>query len=365
MKIRLIVIFFILTSVQHLLAQPPKYSNEFLAIGVGGRALGMANSVVASVNDISSTYWNPAGLMHIENNIQLMFMHSNYFSGIAKYDYGALGFKIDENSRAAVSFIRFGVDDIPNTLDLIDEDGNVRYDRISSFSVADNAFIFSYARRMPIEGLEVGGNVKVIRRIVGEFADAWGFGIDVGAQYKLNDWQFAAVGKDITSTFNAWTFYPETFEETFIGTGNEVPENSVEITMPRLLLGAARKFVIKEKISILPEINFDCTFDGKRNVLIKSNTISIDPHLGLEIGYKDFVYVRGGLGQIQDLTDIDGNRYTDFQPNIGIGIQLKYVVIDYAMTSLANRNNGLYSNLFSIKLNINKQPKTNKKINIQ
>ena len=39
----------------------PKYSNEFLSIGVGASALGMSNSVVAGVDDVSSGYWNPVG----------------------------------------------------------------------------------------------------------------------------------------------------------------------------------------------------------------------------------------------------------------------------------------------------------------
>ena len=144
-----------------------KYSNEFLSIGVGARAFGMSHSIVALSDDITSTYWNPAGLVLIPNNLQIGLMHSEYFAGIAKYDYVAGAFKINEQSSFGVSGIRFGVDDIPNTLELIDKDGNIRYDRIKSFSVADYGFLFSYARKAPIEGLRYGGNVKIIRRIAG------------------------------------------------------------------------------------------------------------------------------------------------------------------------------------------------------
>ena len=45
-----------------------KYSNEFLNIGVDASALGMSNAVVASTNDVNSGYWNPAGLVHIEDS---------------------------------------------------------------------------------------------------------------------------------------------------------------------------------------------------------------------------------------------------------------------------------------------------------
>ncbi|MBL7944166.1 MAG: hypothetical protein JNM00_15455, partial [Flavobacteriales bacterium] len=54
----------------------PKYVNEFLNIGVGARALGMSLSQVASVNDITSGYWNPAGLLGIRSDLEVAAMHS-------------------------------------------------------------------------------------------------------------------------------------------------------------------------------------------------------------------------------------------------------------------------------------------------
>ena len=128
-------------------AQAPKYSNEFLSIGSGGRALAMSNSVVSSVFDVSSGYWNPAGLLGVKSNMQLTGMHSEWFAGIAKYDYIAGCAPIDSSSALAVSFIRFGVDNIPDTSELIDADGNLNYDKIKSFSAADYAYLFSYAKK--------------------------------------------------------------------------------------------------------------------------------------------------------------------------------------------------------------------------
>jgi hypothetical protein len=339
-------------------AQAPKYSNEFLAIGVGARALGMGNTGVASVGDVTSGYWNPAGLLSLPREMQVGLMHSEYFAGIAKYDYGAFAKKIDSNSVASFSIIRFGVDDIPNTTELIDAQGNVDYNRITKFSAADYAFIGSYARKMKIEGLRVGGNFKIIRRKVGDFGGAWGFGLDAGAQYDYKQWHLGAVVRDVTSTFNAWSFnLSDEMIQTFALTGNEIPENSVELTLPRLIMGASHKQLIHEKFSIMGELDLDMTFDGKRNTLIKSNLLSIDPHFGFEFGFKDFIFLRTGLCNMQQVTDFAGKKSLNVQPNLGLGIRIKQFTIDYALTDIGDASVALYSNIFSLKFDLDKKPK--------
>ncbi|MFH0892912.1 MAG: PorV/PorQ family protein [Bacteroidota bacterium] len=342
-------------------SQAPKYSNEFLAIGVGARALGMSNANTAIVNDVTSGYWNPAGLFGITSNMQLGLMHSEYFAGIAKYDYGALAAKIDATSTAGLSVIRFGVDDIPDTSELIDSDGNINYDKIKSFSAADYAFIFSYARKIKKlpENLFVGANFKIIHRKVGDFAHAWGFGLDAGAQYSFGKWKFGGMFRDVTSTFNAWSYnLPQSMIDVFQQTGNDIPTNSLEITLPRLSLGAARQFTLSEKFTALACLDFDATFDGKRNTLIRSKAVSLDPKVGFELSYKNFAFLRAGVGNFQNETTIQGGKHLLVMPNAGVGFKIKNILtIDYALTNIGSAAIVPYSNVFSLKLNINRKEK--------
>jgi len=351
----ILIVLVVIASFSTSLAQAPKYSNEFLSVGIGARSLGMANSSIASANDVTAGYWNPAGLIGLEHNLNMSLMHAEYFAGIAKFDYGAVAIKNSDSSAMAFSLIRFGVDDIPNTLDLIDNNGNIRYDRITSFSIADYAFMFSYARKSSIQGLRYGANVKVIRRIAGQFASAWGFGLDAGVQYDRGKWTFGAMGRDITSTFNAWKFNTSTFEETFNLTGNEIPKNGLEITLPKLLLGTAYHFPIYKKIQGMAEVDADLTFDGKRDVLIKSDPISADPHIGLEFNYNKIVFLRMGVGNIQRVPSISGKDEMTFQPNIGIGIHYKRFGLDYALTDIGDQSIALYSNVFSVSYSLDKK----------
>lgn len=356
---RLSIIILFCSMCSFVNAQAPKYSNEFLSIGVGARALGMANSFTAVTDDVTSGFWNPAGLPSIKSNLQLGLMHSEYFAGIAKYDYIGVAAKFDDKSAGSFSFIRFGVDDIPNTTELIDNNGNIDYDRITTFSAADYGFLFSYGRILN-ENISVGGSAKIVHRKVGDFARAWGFGLDAGIKYKLNDWTFAAFGKDITSTFNAWSYtLTDRMKEVFTITGNEIPANSIEITLPKLILATARNIKLSENFKLLADVDLDLTFDGKRNVLVKSSFVSIDPHIGTELNYRDFLFFRAGLGNIQKESDILGKEITSFQPNIGLGIKIKDTFsLDYALTDIGDQSIALYSNIFSLKININRKTAT-------
>src|SRR4026208_326573 len=87
----ILVTLFILISLTSY-SQFRKYSNEFLNIGAGARGLAMGGSQVASVQDGTSGYWNPAGLVGVKNNPELNLMHAEYFAGIGKYDFASAAF---------------------------------------------------------------------------------------------------------------------------------------------------------------------------------------------------------------------------------------------------------------------------------
>jgi hypothetical protein len=258
---------------------------------------------------------------------------------------------LDDRSAVAFSIIRFGVDDILNTTQLIDDQGNIDYSRISLFSTADYGITFSYARALPLDGLNIGVNAKVIRRIIGDFASSWGFGLDVGLQFNKNDWQFGIMVRDITTTFNAWAIDEDKFAEiqgAIEGQNQELPETT-EITIPKLNLGMSRKFIFHYDYALLTEIDLNFRF-APTNDLVSTSFTSFTPALGLEFGYIDMVFIRAGIGNFQNITQLDGNESIGFQPNIGVGFKYKGIQIDYALTDLGDQSAALYSNIFSVTL---------------
>ncbi len=330
-------------------AQIRVYSNEFLNIGVDAASLSMGNSVIANISGVNSGYWNPAGLPFVTKKMEWSLMHANYFSGLAQYDYLGAAFKINDSTALGLSIIRFGVDNIPNTLNLVDANGNVNYDRITYFSIADYAFLFSFGKKLKIKGLSIGGNLKLIYRQQGDFAKAYGFGFDLGTQYVKTKWKFGALLRDASSTFNIWIFDTKLFEQAFIQTGNELPENSMEITLPKILLGTARNFSINNKLSALVEIDLDIYFDGAHNSVIKLDPVSLEPHLGFEFRYLNNVFIRGGVTGFQQIKNINNKKTLILQPSAGIGVSYFNIKFDYALTDIGDLTVAPYSHIFSLK----------------
>ena len=330
-----------------------KYSNEFMNIGVDAAALGMSSAVTAHTSDVNSGYWNPAGILNLEDN-QLALMHSSYFANIANYDYAAFAMPLDNRSAVGISLIRFAVDDILNTTQLIDAQGNINYDRISLFSTADYGLTFSYARTLPVQGLNFGVNAKIIRRVIGDFASSWGFGFDVGIQFESqNNWKFGVMARDITTTFNAWAIDEDEFakiQNAVEGQNQELPETT-EITIPKLQIGISKLVDFNIDYTLLTSVNLNVRFE-ENNDIISSSFASINPALGFEFGYIDMVYLRAGVGNFQNELQIDNTEQLSFQPSFGVGFKYNGVQIDYAFTDIGDQSVALYSNVFSLKLDL-------------
>lgn len=342
-------------------AQFRKYSNEFLNIGAGARGLAMGSAQVASVTDGTAGYWNPAGLANVKDYGNVNLMHAEYFAGIGKYDYASIALPMSNNRRTVgVTALRFAVDDIMNTLFLVEPDGSVNYNNIQAFSSADYAFLLSLAQKLEeteTKKVNFGINAKVIHRSVGHFAKAWGFGLDAGLQIQTGAWRIGIAARDVTTTFNAWSFsFTEKEKEALYLANNDIPVKSTEITTPRVVLGAGRNFRFSNKVSLLAEANFDFTFDGERNTLLSGEPISIDPKLGAELNISNSLYLRGGINNFQralsDGDTLNKKKVWIYQPSAGAGFRLQNVRIDYAFTNLANQSNPLYTHVFSLQFDL-------------
>lgn len=371
---RFSLIIILLAFFQPAGAQFRKYSNEFLNIGAGARGLAMGGAQVATASDATAGYWNPAGLTGVRDYANAGLMHADYFAGIAKYDYASLAIPLKQSNRTlGFSVLRFAVDDIPNTLFLVEPDGSINYNNITSFSSADYAFLVSFAQRIKEDGknrISIGGNAKVIHRKVGDFARAWGFGMDAGIQIHGDKWHIGVVAKDITTTFNAWSFsFNDREKEILYLTNNDIPVRSTELTAPRVTVGGSYDFRLGSQVALQAEIDLDMTFDGRRNTIVSTNALNVDPRIGMEASVKDVFFVRAGICNFQraladaDTLNLNRNKVWIYQPSLGAGFRINNVMLDYSFSNLANQSNPLFTHIFSLRINFVKKEDLVKPVN--
>ncbi len=305
-KILTLSVLLLLTSLPLSAQKIAKYAGEFMAIGVGGRALGMGGAYVAAGNDVTMGYWNPAGLMLIDYP-ELALMHDERFGNLVNYDYGGVAIPLGKKYTLGIALTRLGIDGIPDTRNaLIDYNGDNKFDpndrldysKITTFSATDWAMYVSYAVQLN-SSTSMGANLKLIRRDLAE-ASAMGVGFDVGILIRLlPELYFGANVQDITTTLIAWN------------------NGTKELISPTAKVGMA--YMIKALGgTFTPALDFDIMAENRRYAsLVSAGPISLNPRVGLEYRFKDLFAIRGGFTDTQSLT-------------LGAGVHLPKLYIDYS-----------------------------------
>ncbi|QQS35265.1 MAG: PorV/PorQ family protein [Ignavibacteriales bacterium] len=285
-----------------------KYAGEFMAIGVGSRALGMGGAFTGVANDVTASYYNPSGLANL-NYPQISLMHAEQFGDLVNYDYVALGIPFKEDMSFGLSIMRLAVDGIPDTRNaLVDRNGDGILDinddvldrnLITEFSNQDYAIYLTFAKRHTSD-FYYGANVKIISRSFGDIASAYGIGFDVGALYSpYKDFYVGANIQDVTTTLLAWD------------TGlNELVSPTAKVGASYVLEFWGGKFT--------PALDFDIRFENRRYASqFNIGPVSFDAHAGFEYNFRNLIAVRAGYNDVKQFT-------------VGAGIKLPKLNLDYS-----------------------------------
>ncbi|MFH0735327.1 MAG: PorV/PorQ family protein [bacterium] len=312
MNKKLILVLLVLSISEIINAQTVigKYAGEFLALGVGGRALGMGGSQIAIVNDVTSGYWNPAGLAKMDYP-QIALMHEEHFGNLVNYNYAAVAIPYGKDMSFGVSAIRLSIDGIPDTrdalinrvtgeviYDITNPYARIDYSKITEFNNTDYAFYLTFAKRHS-DDFYWGANVKIISRSIAEYS-AIGIGFDIGAYYTpIEKLHLGANIQDVTTTLVAWS------------TGTN------ELITPTVKLGAAYGIDFLGG-TFLPSVDFDVRFENRRYASnFHVGPVSFDVHSGIEFSFKGLFAIRAGYTDVQQFT-------------VGAGVKLPKLNIDYS-----------------------------------
>ena len=308
-----------------------KYAGEFLALGVGGRSLGMGSAFVAVAQDVTAGYWNPAGLAFLDYP-QVMLMHSRQFDDVINYNYGSVGLPVGKRSSLGFSVIRLGIDNIKKTAlanpnfglgeFYVDENGQLVQNRpieVGTFNSADYAFFLTYSKRIS-STFAFGGNVKLLNRLIDDHS-AWGVGFDLGFMFNPTSKLIVGVNvQDLTSTLLAWDTGRRELITPSIRTGVSYP---IEFSF----MGG----------QIQPALDLVFRFENRRETALANlGRSSIDLNFGWEYLYHNAFAIRLGFADVgqSDSGQLDFGRFS-----AGAGLHLPKLHIDYAFLGHADLGN--------------------------
>jgi hypothetical protein len=338
-----------------------KYGADFLAGGVDARALGMGGAYVGLANEVSAGFWNPAGLSALQYP-EISYMHVERFSGAVSFDYGGVALPVTAESTIGISAFRSGVNDIVNTLGAWNPDRGQPLpnfeSRVSRFSAADWALFVSYSRQVN-DRLSVGVNFKGIQRSIGDFADAWGYSMDVSARYRSGPYRFGVVVQDITTMLQSWSVNPGAFDvnctnpiddEPFEACLNDdgsliqgnanrfeavfeqrMPEGGTALVLPVTRLGSGAVWPVGDGHTLTVGLDMDVAVDGQRALAPNIGDVSFHPRLGAAFRYAGVVELRGGVRRLQ-VGDPIG---VDMTPSVGAGLDLEQLSVDFSFGDFA------------------------------
>ena len=161
---------------------------QFLQIPIGARAESMAGAVAGYIDDASSVFWNPAGMVKVKN-VEVFFSYMDWFT-LFNHSAASIVYNINGVGAFGASLIIFDTREMEITTEL-EPNGTGRF-----FDAGDLAIGVSYARSLT-DRFSVGVTAKyVYQQIWNETAS--GFAFDIGTQYRL-DFQNLTIAMSMTN----------------------------------------------------------------------------------------------------------------------------------------------------------------------
>jgi len=261
---------------------------NFLKIGIGPRAAGMGEAQVAICNDVTSVFWNPAGLVRIESQ-EASFVYSVWFEGIKMQYFGyAYPHPTLGTFAGSINYLSMG------------KIQGYRADGVKTGEVGayDLLGVLSYARELPYYGINGGINLKLIQQKLEE-ESSFAFGIDIGVMGPLGRWFKVKELEDLTCGINLQNL------------GSNVKFQKEEGSLPLNL-----KFGVGIKKEVLGD-PLTIAIDGN---LPNDNDFYVS--LGIEYWVRDLIGLRVGYKSGQELGD---------GLSFGGGIKVNIFQLDYAL----------------------------------
>jgi long-subunit fatty acid transport protein len=245
-------------------------SFQFVKIGVGARQAALGEAAIASVRDLTSIYWNPAGITGIDR-FEAAFSYTRWLADM-NYVAAATGGRLGNLGTFAITMASLDYGDIPEAVLGAGSDGRTG----QSFSGGDLFLGLFYARQFN-DNLSIGVGVKYLHETLWEYS-AGTFAFDVGTTYQVGF-------RGLTLAMAAQNFAGAVSfrgEESDREEGYSVPL-VFRIGVAGNLIGGDAFFPVPGPHRVVASLE-----------AINTNDFSERLHLGAEYIFNDLLAIRGG-----------------------------------------------------------------------
>ncbi len=153
---------------------------QFVKIGIGARQAAIGEASIASVHDINSVFWDPAGLTGV-SGAQASFDFASWFAGM-NYFAGAAGFRVDEIGVFAIDYASLGYGNIPEALTTIPGGSNDTRTG-NTFTGGDVQLGLAYSHDFT-DQLSIGVGAKYLKETLFTYGTST-LAFDVGTLYNV------------------------------------------------------------------------------------------------------------------------------------------------------------------------------------
>lgn len=270
-----------------------------LKINVGPKAIGMGGAFCATSDDAYSFYWNPAGTANIQT-AEAAFSHMNLYSSLLYYNYASGGFYIDGVGSVGIFVNSLTTDEMPvRTLEYPEGTGEM-------FNYSSLVIGVGFARNLT-ELFSLGFNLKFVSENLYHMS-AQTFALDIGVLYKIDVLNQLRIAGMISNFGPKMKLDGRDIIE-FKKVGNNFVNTKYELEaydLPMLFrIGLAADFVKTENMRLTAEVN-----------AVHPNDHSEYLNLGLEFGWNELFFIRGGYNSLFEYQSEKGLAF-------GLGLNVK------------------------------------------
>ena len=312
---------------------------EELLIPVGARSIATGGAFLSNIEGLEALYYNPAGLSQGKGT-EAMFSFMTYLADI-KVSYFAIGTNIGDLGSVALSVKTLNFGNIAvTTNDAPDGNG-------STYSPGYLTAGISYARVIT-DRVCVGINAKVINETIADVS-ASGFALDFGVQYRFPS--NLSIGCAVKNIGTNMSFHGNGLQTSTAVPGSQLAaaNGSYEVV--------TEEFQIPSYFELSSAYNYNI---NEQNIFIigaafrNNNSFEDEMRLGLEYGYNNQFFLRGGYcSPVQNTSAATAGANYGF--TFGAGVNTSFIdgmnfSLDYSFQQVKTFPNPNHT--FTIKLNI-------------